>query len=83
MAPMAMAIPPEAHDVGAHPQQPHHDEREENAEGEGDDGDQRGAEVEQEQRRDGGDHQGLLDQLAPEGGDRPVDQVAPVVGGPS
>ena len=69
----------QAHDVGAHADPAHHDERDEDAERQRGDGDQRRPEVQQEQHGDPRHDQRFLEQLALQGRNRTMDQVRPIV----
>ncbi len=70
----------ERHQVGADALQMHHDEGGEHAERQDDDGDQRGAQVPEEQHADQGDDEKFLDQLARQVADRRPDQLRAIVG---
>jgi hypothetical protein len=69
----------QAHEVGAHAQQPHGDEGDQYAHRQHQDGDQRAAHMHQEDDADQRDNEGLLNQSALEGGNRAVDQLGTVV----
>ncbi len=80
MAPMAMAIPPEAHDVGAEVQGRHWHEGQQHGDGQHQDRHQRRAHVQEEDEDDDGHHHDLLQQRVPEGRDAVPDQRRPIVG---
>ena len=67
------------HDVGVHPLEPHYDERGQHTERQGQDRDQRRADVPEEQGADQCDDDELLDQLAGEVLDRAIDQLRAVI----
>ena len=69
----------EAHDVGAQAQQVHAEIGDQHAERQRDDGDQRAADVQEEDDADKRDDRALLDQRPLEGIDRAVDQIGAVV----
>ncbi len=71
----------QAHQVGAHAQQPHGDERHQDAHGQHQDGHQCTAHVHQEDDADQRDDQRLLQQGALEGVDGAIDQLGTVVDG--
>jgi hypothetical protein len=80
VAPMAMGDAAQRHDRRRHPEQPHGDERREHREGQGDDGQQRAAEVQQKERDDRGHDDHLLGERAPQRVDGAVDERRAVVG---
>ena len=71
---------PEGHDVDADPLRRHHDERHEDADGQGHDGDEPTAKVEQERHGHQPDDQQLLQQAGPQARDGTFDERRAVVG---
>src|SRR3546814_5135216 len=69
----------QAHDVGVHAQRTHGDHRDQNADRQHDDRDQRAAGMEQEQQADQRDDEALLEQGRAQRLDRTHDEVGPVV----
>ena len=63
------------HDIGINALQVHDDECHENADGQADDHDDRGTQVEQEYGTNEGDDKKLLDELSFQCVDRPLDQI--------
>jgi hypothetical protein len=79
MAPMAIAMPPKTHDIGAKTQQFHRAERHQYADRQHDDCHQRAAEMQQEDDADQRHHNAFLQQRVLEGFDRGVDQIGTIV----
>ena len=70
----------QAHDVGGQPDGAHRQQRQQHGQGERQHGDQRAAEVEEEDDADEADDEALFDQLLAQGGHRVLDQRGAVVG---
>src|SRR6266511_1305269 len=73
--------PAEAHDVRAKPKHIHAEVRDQYAERQGNDRNERAADMKQEHETDEGDHHALLDQRSLEGLDGAVDQIGSVIDG--
>ncbi len=80
VAPMAMAMPAQAHDGGRDVQQVHGDEADRHRHRDREDGQQRRAQVEQEEDDHQRHHDPLLEQRLPQRADGAVDQPGAVVG---
>ena len=79
IAPMAIAMPPEAHDVGAEAERLHRRERDQHADRQHDDGDERAAHMQQEDDADERDDDAFLDERPAQRLDRGVDELRAVI----